>query len=123
MSGQSARVPYLNLKLQGFGSTIFAEMTALAAETNSINLGQGFPNYDGPQGTYFITVDIRPIQPDGDGFAFCRELPHKCGVVGIPNVVFYDRDHQHEGRHLVRFAFCQQYAMIDDAVSRLKTMS
>ena len=100
MSGQSARVPYLNSKLQGFGSTIFAEMTALAA-----------------------AVDIRPIQPDGDGYAFCRELPHKCGVVGIPNVVFYDRDHQHEGRHLVHFAFCKQYLMIDDAVSRLKTMS
>ena len=34
MPGSSARVPYLNSKLQGFGSTIFAEMTALAAETN-----------------------------------------------------------------------------------------
>ena len=123
MSGQSARVPYLNSKLQGFGSTIFAEMTALSAETNSINLGQGFPNYDGPQEVLDAAVDIRPIQPDGDGFAFCRELPHKCGVVGIPNVVFYDRDHQHEGRHLVHFAFCKQYLMIDDAVSRLKTMS
>jgi N-succinyldiaminopimelate aminotransferase len=76
-----------------------------------------------PQGTYFVTVDIRPIQPDGDGYEFCRSLPHKCGVVGIPNVVFYDRAHQHEGRHLVRFAFCKQYAMIDDAVSRLKAMS
>jgi N-succinyldiaminopimelate aminotransferase len=76
-----------------------------------------------PQGTYFVTVDIRPIQPDGDGYEFCRSLPHKCGVVGIPNVVFYDRAHQHEGRHLVRFAFCKQYEMIDDAVSRLKAMS
>jgi N-succinyldiaminopimelate aminotransferase len=31
-----------------FGETIFAEMSALAAETNSINLGQGFPDTDGP---------------------------------------------------------------------------
>ncbi|MFM7870516.1 MAG: aminotransferase class I/II-fold pyridoxal phosphate-dependent enzyme, partial [Actinomycetota bacterium] len=42
------RAPYLTSKLQGFGSTIFAEMTALATSTGAINLGQGFPNYDGP---------------------------------------------------------------------------
>lgn len=72
-----------------------------------------------PQGTYFVTVDIRPLRPDGDGYAFCRELPRRCGVVGIPNVVFYDREHQHEGKHLVRFAFCKNEDMIDDAVSRL----
>ncbi|GAB2852720.1 aminotransferase class I/II-fold pyridoxal phosphate-dependent enzyme [Microbacterium insulae] len=29
-------------------STIFAEMSALAAETGAINLGQGFPDEDGP---------------------------------------------------------------------------
>lgn len=34
--------------LRGFGTTIFAEMTALAAETGAINLGQGFPDTDGP---------------------------------------------------------------------------
>ena len=28
-----------------------------------------------PEATYFTTVDIRPIQPDGDGMAFCRSLP------------------------------------------------
>ncbi len=30
------------------GATIFAEMSALAASTGSINLGQGFPDTDGP---------------------------------------------------------------------------
>ncbi len=73
-----------------------------------------------PSGTYFVTVDIRPLQPDGDGLAFCRSLPERCGVVGIPNVVFYDRAHHHEGRHLVRFAFCKRHEVIEDAVTRLK---
>ena len=41
-------MPYLNSRLQGFGTTIFAEMSALAVETDSINLGQGFPDSDGP---------------------------------------------------------------------------
>ena len=76
-----------------------------------------------PQGTYFVTVDIRPVQPDGDGYAFCRELPRRCGVVGIPNVVFYDRSHEHEGRHLVRFAFCKRHSLIDEATERLKGLT
>ena len=33
---------------QGFGTTIFAEMSALAERTGAINLGQGFPDTDGP---------------------------------------------------------------------------
>jgi N-succinyldiaminopimelate aminotransferase len=34
--------------LAPFGTTIFAEMSALAAEHDAINLGQGFPDTDGP---------------------------------------------------------------------------
>jgi N-succinyldiaminopimelate aminotransferase len=33
---------------QGFGTTIFTEMSALAARTGALNLGQGFPDEDGP---------------------------------------------------------------------------
>ena len=40
--------PHLTSRLQGFGTTIFAEMSALAARTGAINLGQGFPDTDGP---------------------------------------------------------------------------
>jgi N-succinyldiaminopimelate aminotransferase len=35
-------------KLQPFGATIFAEMSRLAEERGAINLGQGFPDCDGP---------------------------------------------------------------------------
>src|SRR5690606_33460318 len=42
------RVPHLASRLQGFGTTIFAEMTELAARTGAVNLGQGFPDEDGP---------------------------------------------------------------------------
>jgi N-succinyldiaminopimelate aminotransferase len=35
-------------RLDAFGTTIFAEMSALAVSTGSINLGQGFPDTDGP---------------------------------------------------------------------------
>ncbi len=74
-----------------------------------------------PSGTYFVTVDIRPLRSDGDGYAFCRDLPHRCGVVAIPNEVFYtDR---RRGRHLVRFAFCKRFEVLDEAVSRLKALT
>ena len=36
-------------RMQPFGTTIFAEMSALAGRTGAINLGQGFPDTDGPQ--------------------------------------------------------------------------
>jgi len=42
------RRPALVSRLQPFASTIFAEMTALATRTGAVNLGQGFPDTDGP---------------------------------------------------------------------------
>lgn len=35
-------------RLRPFASTIFAEMTALAVTHDAVNLGQGFPDTDGP---------------------------------------------------------------------------
>jgi aspartate/methionine/tyrosine aminotransferase len=40
--------PQTAARLAPFGSTIFIEMSRLAAEKGAINLGQGFPNFDGP---------------------------------------------------------------------------
>jgi N-succinyldiaminopimelate aminotransferase len=70
-----------------------------------------------PQGTYFITTDIRPLG-ESDGFAFCRGLPERAGVVAIPNAVFYD--HREAGAPFVRFAFCKQTEVLQEAVKRLK---
>jgi N-succinyldiaminopimelate aminotransferase len=41
--------PVLARKLEGFGTTIFTEMTRLANEHGAINLAQGFPDFDGPE--------------------------------------------------------------------------
>jgi N-succinyldiaminopimelate aminotransferase len=41
-------MPRRAARLKGLGTTIFTEMTALAARTGAINLGQGFPDTDGP---------------------------------------------------------------------------
>jgi N-succinyldiaminopimelate aminotransferase len=39
------------------GTTIFAEMSALAVETGAVNLGQGFPDTDGPREVAQIAAD------------------------------------------------------------------
>ncbi|MFI9001318.1 pyridoxal phosphate-dependent aminotransferase [Streptomyces sp. NPDC053541] len=72
-----------------------------------------------PAGTYFVTTDIRPLG-ETDGFAFCRALPERAGVVAIPNAVFYD--HREEGAPFVRFAFCKRVEVLQEAVDRLKRM-
>lgn len=41
--------PGLVARMRPFASTIFAEITALATRTGAVNLGQGFPDTDGPQ--------------------------------------------------------------------------
>jgi N-succinyldiaminopimelate aminotransferase len=71
-------------------------------------------------GTYFITTDIRPLGFD-DGFAFCRALPERAGVVAIPNAVFYD--HREAGAPFVRFAFCKRTEVLQEAAQRLKTLA
>ena len=48
MGSQRADRTDLVPRMQGLGTTVFAEMSALAERTGSINLGQGFPDRDGP---------------------------------------------------------------------------
>jgi N-succinyldiaminopimelate aminotransferase len=52
-----SRQPHLNDRLQGFGATIFGEMSMLATRTGAINLGQGFPDVDGPREIIDAAVD------------------------------------------------------------------
>jgi N-succinyldiaminopimelate aminotransferase len=98
----------------------FAELAANLAMTRDILqqglVNAGFTVYPA-QATYFTTVDIRPLRPDGDGMAFCRELPGLIGVVAVPNQVFYMN--QEQGRHLVRFACCKRPEVITAAAERL----
>src|SRR5262249_45310969 len=51
------RAPFLVSRMQEFGETIFAEMSALAVATSSVNLGQGFPDTDGPREVAAAAVD------------------------------------------------------------------
>jgi N-succinyldiaminopimelate aminotransferase len=74
-----------------------------------------------PHGTYFITTDLAGLGTrtgSDDGLAFCRGLPQQCGVVAVPNVVFYDN--AAAGRSQIRFAFCKRDEQLREAVRRLQ---
>ncbi|WP_329597866.1 pyridoxal phosphate-dependent aminotransferase [Streptomyces pseudovenezuelae] len=79
----------------------------------------GFEVYQ-PQGTYFITTDITPFG-EKDAYAFCRALPERCGVVAIPNSVFYDDPDA--GRSQVRFTFCKKDDVLQEAADRLRRLA
>ena len=72
-----------------------------------------------PQGTYFVTADIENLGYE-DGKQFCLDLPVQCGVVAVPNVVFYDN--KGLGSTLIRFAFCKRLDVLEEAVERLQTL-
>ena len=48
-------------------------------------------------------------------------LPERCGVVAVPNVVFYDD--VEAGKSLVRFAFCKRHDVLEEALTRLKSLT
>ena len=69
-----------------------------------------------PQGTYFATSDVRPLGYS-DGWAFCQDLPHRAGVVAIPQEVFHlDAE---AGKPYVRWAFCKKPEVLNEALDRL----
>jgi len=69
-----------------------------------------------PAGTYFATSDITHLGWP-DAMAFCLALPERAGVVAIPTQPFYDDPDA--GRQLIRWAFCKQTSVIEEALSRL----
>jgi N-succinyldiaminopimelate aminotransferase len=100
---------------EAFRADMLAKRDALAAGLADAGFG-----VFRTAGTYFITTDIRPLG-ETDGFAFCRALPERAGVVAIPNAVFYD--HREAGAPFVRFAFCKRDDVLHEAASRLQLLT
>ncbi|WP_417563696.1 aminotransferase class I/II-fold pyridoxal phosphate-dependent enzyme [Microbacterium sp.] len=102
----------------------FAE-TAAALHAKSRLLGAGLADAGftvlAPSGTYFTVVDAAPLGV-ADAARFCRELPQRAGVVGIPLTAFVTAGHRADYASLVRFAACKRVAVIDDAVARLRRL-
>jgi len=67
-----------------------------------------------PSATYFTVADV-----DDDAVAFCRALPERAGVVGIPLTAFASAAHRERYATLVRFAACKRIEVLEEAADRL----
>ncbi|MBW9207344.1 pyridoxal phosphate-dependent aminotransferase [Mumia sp. zg.B17] len=73
-----------SMRVAGLGTTIFAEMSALAVRTGAVNLGQGFPDTDGPQDV--IDVAVEAMRSGANQYA---------PGIGVPALRQAVADHQH----------------------------
>jgi N-succinyldiaminopimelate aminotransferase len=73
-----------------------------------------------PAGTYFALSQVRSLGYD-DATAFCRDLPHRAGVVAIPCATFYEpsRAGTQPAKGLVRWTFSKQEEVLTEALTRL----
>jgi N-succinyldiaminopimelate aminotransferase len=98
----------------GFATSLQAKRDLLVAGLRSAGLSVSVP-----AGTYFVVADAAPLGAV-DALSFCRELPKRAGVVGVPVSVFHDD--VDAARTLVRFAFCKRDEVLHDAVDRLSRL-
>src|SRR2546423_5669120 len=86
-------------RMQPFGTTIFAEMSALAVRTGSVNLGQGFPDTDGPAQMLDAAVaairDGRNQYPPGPG------VPELRAAIAAHQRRFWGLDYDPDGEVVV----------------------
>ncbi|HPX35741.1 MAG TPA: pyridoxal phosphate-dependent aminotransferase [Mycobacterium sp.] len=111
LNNEDAWVDSLRDSLQAKRDKLAAALTGLGFEVQKSS------------GTYFLCVDPRPLGFD-DGTAFCEELPVRAGVAAIPMSAFCEPGNTPAAwKHLVRFAFCKRHATLDEAISRLGSLS
>ncbi len=67
-------------------------------------------------GTYFLTVDVRPLGLNGDDTALARQMTTQAGVASVPVSAFYG---DNPPRQYLRFCFCKRDQVLDEAVSRM----
>jgi len=72
------------------------------------------------QGTYFLAVDFRPLGVNLDDVEFCKELTVNAGVAAVPFSAFYKAGLDNGVNHFLRFCYCKEDHVIDEALERLR---
>ena len=107
----------------GVATWVDGLVVSLAERRDLLSAGLRDAGFDvvRPDGTYFVLADAAPLGAD-DGTQFCRELPTRAGVVGVP-VSAFTRAGSPTHRALrswVRFTFVKRQEVLEDAVARLR---
>src|SRR6266568_1725923 len=92
--------PLLNRRLAGLGTTIFAEMSELAVATGSVNLGQGFPDTDGPAEIARAAADAI-LAGRGNQYPPGAGIPELRRAISVHQRRFYDLAVDPDGEVLV----------------------
>jgi aspartate/methionine/tyrosine aminotransferase len=72
------------------------------------------------EGTYFITVDFRPLGLNGTDVEICRQMTVEAGVTAVPVSAFYASD---APQHYLRLCFCKKDEVLNAALDRLATFA
>jgi N-succinyldiaminopimelate aminotransferase len=81
------RRPPLTHRLSGFGTSVFAEMTSLARLHGAVNLGQGYPDFDGPD--FVKRAAVEAIEAGHNQYAPMPGLPALQRAVAEHQMRFY----------------------------------
>ncbi len=104
---------------RGIAATLRDKRDLLGDGLRAAGLGVG-----APAATYFTVADAAPFLRAGeDASDFCRALPERAGVVGIPLTAFVPAALAGRYRTLVRFAACKRVEVIVEASRRLATLA
>ncbi len=77
-------------RLAGFGTTIFTEMSALAERTGAVNLGQGFPDEDGP--AEVLEAAVAALNAGHNQYAPLPGVPALRAAIAAHQARFYGLD-------------------------------
>jgi N-succinyldiaminopimelate aminotransferase len=86
-------------RLRPFGTTIFAEMTALATERGAINLSQGFPDFDGPP--VVVEAAVEALRAGHNQYARSMGRPELVRAISAHHRRFYGLDYDPMGEVVV----------------------
>src|SRR5258708_19167692 len=89
----SAR-PYLSSRLREVGTSIFAEMTQLAVQHQAVNLGQGFPDFDGPD--FVKEAAVAAIRSGNNQYCRTSGLPELVRAIAAHQRRFYGLEYDPE---------------------------
>lgn len=86
-------------RMRPFGTTIFAEMSALAVRTGAVNLGQGFPDTDGPVEMLAAAADA--LRSGQNQYPPAPGIPALRAAIAVHQRRFWDLDYAPDGEVLV----------------------
>jgi len=92
--------PLLNRRLGGLGNSIFGVMSARALATNSVNLGQGFPDVDGPPAIARAAADA-VLAGHGNQYPPAIGIPELRRAVAAHQRRFYGLDYDPDAEVLI----------------------